>query len=74
MSPSGGGVGLDLFLDTKPPRANNVLVKVVESQGELMFSFGSANLQRGTVHLLPVEEAEPLIKSGAVEPADPTLC
>jgi GINS complex subunit 1 len=71
---SARGVGLDLTLDTKPPKANNVLVKVMASQGELLFSFGNANLQRGTVHLLPVEEAEPLIKAGAVEPYDPALC
>ncbi|GAX75503.1 hypothetical protein CEUSTIGMA_g2946.t1 [Chlamydomonas eustigma] len=61
------GIGLDLTLDIRPPKANNVLVKVLESQGDMMFSFGQASLMRGTLHLLPVEEAEPLIREGAVK-------
>lgn len=62
-----GGVGQDLTLDLCPPKSNNVLVKVLETQGEMLFSFGQANLSRGTLHHLPVEEAEPLIREGVVE-------
>ncbi len=57
--------------DSRPPKANNVLVKVLETQGDMMFSFGQATLDRGTLHLLPVEEAEPLIRDGSVEACDP---
>ncbi|KAG1665769.1 hypothetical protein FOA52_002864 [Chlamydomonas sp. UWO 241] len=64
------GVGLDLTLDVRPPKTNNVLVKVLEDQGDMMFSFGQATLLRGTLHLLPVDEAEPLIREGSVEPVD----
>ena len=53
--------------DAQPPKTNNVLVKVLETQGEMMFSFGQATLSRGTLHLLPVEEAEPLVREGVVE-------
>ena len=51
----------------RPPKSNNVLVKVLESQGDMMFSFGQATLSRGTLHNLPVEDAEPLIREGSVE-------
>jgi hypothetical protein len=44
-----------------------VLVKVLETQGDMVFSFGQATLNRGTLHLLPVEEAEPLVREGVVE-------
>jgi len=53
--------------DEQPPKANNVLVKVLETQGDMVFSFGQATLNRGTLHLLPVEEAEPLVREGVVE-------
>lgn len=56
--------------DMRPPKGNNVVVKVLESQGEMMFSFGQANLSRGTLHNLPAEEAEPLIREGSVELLD----
>lgn len=56
--------------DVRPPKTNNVLVKVLEDQGDMMFSFGQANLLKGTLHLLPVEEAEPLIREGSVEAVD----
>ena len=58
---------LTLGQDELPPKANNVLVKCLETQGDMVFSFGQTCLIRGTVHLLPVEEAEPLLREGIVE-------
>jgi hypothetical protein len=34
------------------------------------FALWQATLLRGTLHLLPVDEAEPLIREGSVEPVD----
>eukprot|EP00195_Chlamydomonas_chlamydogama_P016831 CAMPEP_0202910670 /NCGR_PEP_ID=MMETSP1392-20130828/52672_1 /ASSEMBLY_ACC=CAM_ASM_000868 /TAXON_ID=225041 /ORGANISM="Chlamydomonas chlamydogama, Strain SAG 11-48b" /LENGTH=197 /DNA_ID=CAMNT_0049600841 /DNA_START=85 /DNA_END=675 /DNA_ORIENTATION=- len=56
------GIGLDLTLDTRPPKDISIEVKVVKEAGEMLFSFGRACLIPGLLLYLPADEAEPLIK------------
>lgn len=56
--------------DQMPPKGPSVEVVVLEDFGEVAFSIGRANLQKGTSHLLPRDEAEPLIRSGVLQMMD----
>lgn len=56
--------------DQMPPKGPSVEVVVLEGFGEVAFSIGRANLARGSSHLLPRDEAEPLIRSGVLQLMD----
>lgn len=64
-----GGSMLDLTLDDLPPKDPFVSIRVLQDYGEVIFSFGRLHLKKGTVHSLPADEAEPLIRQGVVERA-----
>lgn len=53
--------------DMLPPRDPNVSVRVLRDFGDVMLSIGSVLLQKGSVHLLPREEAEPLMRENLVQ-------
>lgn len=53
--------------DMLPPRDADVSVRVIKDFGDTMLSVGSVLLTAGSVHLLPREEAEPLIRSGHMQ-------
>lgn len=40
---------------------------MLHDYGEVVFGVGRANLKKGTFHLLPRTEAEPLIREGVLE-------
>ncbi|GFR41380.1 hypothetical protein Agub_g2063 [Astrephomene gubernaculifera] len=61
------GVGMDLTLDTKPPKDTFVNVRGLKDAGEVILSYGRATILYGTTVSLPAEEAEPLIRDGTVE-------
>ncbi|PNH12272.1 putative DNA replication complex GINS protein PSF1 [Tetrabaena socialis] len=61
------GVGMDLTLDTKPPKDTFVNVRCLKAAGEVILSYGRATILPGTTISLPAEEAEPLIRDGTVE-------
>ena len=61
-------VGVDLTVGFFPPSENMLKVRVVEDLGTMEFDYiGEVDLQVGTVHLLPHEEAERLIIEGKLE-------
>lgn len=62
----GGGIPQDQM----PPKGPSVEVVVLEDFGEVAFSIGRANLAKGSSHLLPRDEAEPLIRSGVLQLMD----
>lgn len=62
-----GGSYFDLTLDVLPPKSPFLSIRVLQDQGEVMFSFGRLHLRKGTVHSIPADEAEPLIREGFVE-------
>ena len=53
--------------DQTPPKDPSIEVRVLKNYGEVFLSLGRANLKKGTVHLLPRTEAEPLIREGVLE-------
>jgi hypothetical protein len=53
--------------DMVPPRDPDVSVRVLQDYGDVMLSIGSVFLQSGSVHLLPREEAEHLIRDNVVQ-------
>lgn len=53
--------------DMLPPREPDVTVRVLQNYGDVVLSIGSVLLQSGSVHLLPREEAEHLIREGIVQ-------
>jgi hypothetical protein len=53
--------------DQTPPKDPSIEVRVLKDYGEVFLSLGRANLKKGTVHLLPRTEAEPLIREGVLE-------
>jgi len=60
--------GVDLTVGFYPPSENMLKVRVVEDLGTMEFDYiGEADLQVGTVHLLPHEDAERLIIEGKLE-------
>ena len=59
--------GDDRLQDMLPPRDPDVSVRVLEDYGDVMLSIGSVFLQSGSVHLLPREEAEHLIRENVVQ-------
>ncbi|KAG2499141.1 hypothetical protein HYH03_002724 [Edaphochlamys debaryana] len=61
------GVGMDLTLDTKPPKDMAVTVRGLKDAGEVVLSYGRATILTGTTISIPAEEAEPLIRDGTVE-------
>ncbi|GIL72573.1 hypothetical protein Vretimale_4307 [Volvox reticuliferus] len=61
------GVGMDLTLDTRPPKDTFVNVRGLKDAGEVILSYGRATILNGTIISLPSEEAEPLIRDGTVE-------
>ena len=46
------------------PGAPSQMYRVLQDYGEVAFSIGSNHLKRGTTHLLPCGEAEPLVREG----------
>ena len=50
-----------------PPRDPNVSVRVLKDFGDIVLTVGTVLLQKGSVHLLPRGEAEPLIREGLVQ-------
>ncbi|GLI68790.1 hypothetical protein VaNZ11_013284 [Volvox africanus] len=61
------GLGMDLTLDTRPPKDTFVNVRGLKDAGEVIISYGRATILNGTIISLPSEEAEPLIRDGTVE-------
>ncbi|EFJ44833.1 hypothetical protein VOLCADRAFT_94844 [Volvox carteri f. nagariensis] len=61
------GVGMDLTLDTRPPKDTFVNVRGLKDSGEVILSYGRATILYGTIISLPSEEAEPLLRDGTVE-------
>ena len=53
--------------DQTPPKDPSIEVRVLKDYGEVFLTLGRANLKKGTVHLLPRTEAEPLIREGVLE-------
>ena len=53
--------------DMLPPRDADVSVRVIKDYGDTVLSIGSVFLAAGSVHLLPRDEAEPLIRSGHLQ-------
>ncbi len=47
-----------------------VNVRVVRDYGEVSFSVGATQLAAGSVHTLPLEEAQPLLRAGVLENMD----
>ncbi|GLC35973.1 hypothetical protein PLESTB_000525000 [Pleodorina starrii] len=64
------GVGMDLTLDTRPPKDTFVNVRGLKDAGEVILSYGRATILYGSIISLPSEEAEPLIRDGTVEPVE----
>lgn len=64
------GVGMDLTLDTKPPKDTFVNVRCLKDVGEVILSYGRAAVLPGSTISLPAEEAEPLLRDGTVELVD----
>ncbi|KAG2455102.1 hypothetical protein HYH02_000922 [Chlamydomonas schloesseri] len=64
------GVGMDLTLDTRPPKDTFVNVRGLKDAGEVILSYGRATVLVGTTISLPAEEAEPLLRDGTVELVD----
>mmetsp|Transcript_8429 Transcript_8429/g.15631 ORF Transcript_8429/g.15631 Transcript_8429/m.15631 type:complete len:222 (-) Transcript_8429:1202-1867(-) len=61
-------VGVDLTVGFTPPSENLIKVRVIEDLGTMEFDYlGEADLQIGTVHKLPFEDAERLIMEGKLE-------
>ena len=61
-------IGVDLTVGFNPPSENLIKVRVLEDVGTMEFDYlGEADLQIGTVHLLPFEDAERLIMEGKLE-------
>ncbi len=56
--------------DEAPPKGYLVNVRVVRDYGEVAFSVGAAQLAAGSVHTLPLDEAQPLLRSGVLENLD----
>ena len=69
-SPLGNGAaGLDLTQADRPPRPpGGVMVRCVSGAGlgDVAFSTGTFRLDPGSVHTLPPEEAEPLLREGVL--------
>jgi hypothetical protein len=64
-----GAAGLDLTQADRPPRPpGGVMVRCVAAAGlgDVAFSTGTFRLDPGSVHTLPPEEAEPLLREGAL--------
>mmetsp|Transcript_1725 Transcript_1725/g.4911 ORF Transcript_1725/g.4911 Transcript_1725/m.4911 type:complete len:227 (+) Transcript_1725:143-823(+) len=60
--------GVQLTVGFTPPSENLIKVRVIEDLGTMEFDYlGEADLQPGTVHLLPFEDAERLIMEGKLE-------
>ena len=57
----------DPVQDQTPPKDPSIEVRVLRDYGEAMTRLGRANLKKGTLHLLPRDEAEPLIREGVLE-------
>lgn len=53
--------------DQTPTKDPSVEVRVLHDYGEVVFGVGRTNLKKGTFHLLPRTEAEPLIREGVLE-------
>lgn len=50
-----------------PPKEPDVAVRVLRDYGDVVLSVGPVLLASGSVHLVPREEAEHLIREGIVE-------
>ena len=64
-----GAAGLDLTQADRPPRPpGGVMVRCVSATGlgDVAFSTGTFRLDPGSVHTLPPEEAEPLLREGVL--------
>lgn len=62
--------GLDLIIDALPPRDPEVTVRVLQDLGNIRFRTGSASLSKGSVHVLPGDEAARFINQGYFENVD----
>ena len=49
-----------------PPREPSVLVRVLRDAGDVVLCTGTVALLKGTVHLLPAVEADPLLRAGVL--------
>ena len=49
-----------------PPREPSVLVRVLRDAGDVVLSTGTVALLKGTVHLVPAVEADPLLRAGVL--------
>ena len=63
----------DLTLDQLPPDTATIQVLVKRDLGEVQFSFGWVNLQKGMMHMLPRSEVEHFVRDGSVEYIDDEL-
>lgn len=61
------GIGMDITLDSQPPKDPSVMVQALRDYGEVMFSTGTKPILRGQMYLLPRDEAEPLVKEGVLD-------
>jgi GINS complex subunit 1 len=68
----GAALNLDLRASLYPPEQDFVQVRVLTSTlGTIVTTSGSAvNLQLGTIHYLPQEDVEPLLRQGLLEQVD----
>ncbi|CAL5228002.1 g11057 [Coccomyxa viridis] len=64
------GIGMDLTLDTQPPKAPDMFVRVLQDCGNVAFSTGSVTLKKGSTHFLPQAEADHLIQEGVLAPSE----
>ena len=49
-----------------PPKVSNAEYEVVQDYGEVMLSLGKYNLALGARVLLPIDEAQGLVRSGVL--------
>lgn len=56
--------------DQAPPKGYVINVRVLKDYGEVAFSVGPAQLAAGSVHTLPLDEVQPLIRAGVLESLD----
>eukprot|EP01025_Chloroclados_australasicus_P021150 TRINITY_DN2219_c1_g1_i2.p2 TRINITY_DN2219_c1_g1~~TRINITY_DN2219_c1_g1_i2.p2 ORF type:complete len:218 (+),score=16.57 TRINITY_DN2219_c1_g1_i2:132-785(+) len=60
-------LGLDLTMDAAPPKDRCVQVRVIQDHGDMMSKEGKVVLKKDTVHTLPLDEVEHLIRAGIVQ-------
>ncbi|KAK1905313.1 DNA replication complex GINS protein PSF1 [Dissostichus eleginoides] len=67
MRSLGGGEGLDITQDMKPPKSLYIQVRCLKDHGELEIDDGTVILKKNSQHFLPRWKCEQLIRQGVLE-------